>query len=101
MKYLMKTLDLRAVAVGLVAVALLGAGCSSAAETGGEGRPPGGQRVAGECDPNYSGACLDPNAYDYDCEGGSGDGPSYTGAVTVVGEDRHGLDADGDRRGCE
>jgi len=53
------------------------------------------------CDPNYSGACLDPAASDYDCEGGSGNGPYYTGTVTVVGEDRYGLDADGDRTGCE
>jgi hypothetical protein len=54
-----------------------------------------------ECDPNYEGACLDPNASDYDCEGGSGNGPDYTGEVTVVGEDHYGLDADGDGIGCE
>jgi hypothetical protein len=53
------------------------------------------------CDPNYSGACLDPSASDYDCEGGSGDGPYYTGTVTVVGADPHGLDSDGDGIGCE
>jgi hypothetical protein len=53
------------------------------------------------CDPNYSGACLDPYASDYDCEGGSGDGPEYTGQVTVVGSDPHGLDSDGDGVGCE
>jgi acyl-CoA reductase-like NAD-dependent aldehyde dehydrogenase len=56
---------------------------------------------ASECDPNYSGACLDPNASDYDCEGGSGDGPQYTGTVTVVGEDHYGLDANGNGVGCE
>jgi hypothetical protein len=56
---------------------------------------------ASDCDPNYSGACLDPHAYDYDCAGGSGDGPDYTGTVTVVGEDHYGLDADGDGIGCE
>jgi hypothetical protein len=54
-----------------------------------------------ECDPNYAGACLDPYSSDYDCEGGSGNGPDYTGTVTVVGEDHYGLDADGDRTGCE
>jgi hypothetical protein len=53
------------------------------------------------CDPNYEGASLDPNASDYDCEGGSGNGPDYTGEVTVVGEDHFGLDADGDGIGCE
>lgn len=56
---------------------------------------------ASECDPNYAGACLDPSAYDYDCAGGSGDGPDYTGPVTVVGEDHYGLDSDGDGSGCE
>jgi len=53
------------------------------------------------CDPNYEGACLDPNAADYDCAGGSGNGPEYTGRVTVVGSDPYGLDADGDGIGCE
>jgi hypothetical protein len=53
------------------------------------------------CDPNYTGACLDPNASDYDCADGSGDGPKYTGTVTVVGDDHYGLDRDGDGIGCE
>jgi hypothetical protein len=56
---------------------------------------------ASECDPNYSGACLDPYASDYDCEGGSGDGPEYTGPVTVIGEDHYGLDSDNDGYACE
>jgi hypothetical protein len=59
------------------------------------------EEEASECDPNYSGACLDPYASDYDCEGGSGDGPGYTGPVAVVGEDHYGLDADSDGTGCE
>lgn len=54
-----------------------------------------------ECDPNYSGACLNPSSSDYDCEGGSGNGPDYTGPVTVVGEDHYGLDSDSDGYGCE
>jgi hypothetical protein len=54
-----------------------------------------------DCDPNYEGACLDPEASDYDCEGGSGNGPDYTGEVRVVGVDHFGLDADGDGIGCE
>lgn len=53
------------------------------------------------CDPNYSGACLDPSASDYDCAGGSGDGPEYTGPVQVVGSDPYGLDSDGDGYACE
>ena len=56
--------------------------------------------AAEECDPNYSG-CLDPNAVDYDCEGGSGDGPLYTGTVEVLGVDHYGLDDDGDGIGCD
>jgi len=59
------------------------------------------EATASECDPNYAGACLDPNAVDYDCAGGSGDGPEYTGPVTVVGSDHYGLDRDGDGYGCE
>lgn len=56
--------------------------------------------AAEECDPNYSG-CLDPNSPDYDCAGGSGDGPDYTGTVTVLGVDHYGLDDDGDGIGCD
>jgi hypothetical protein len=61
-------------------------------------RASGGGR---DCDPNYRGACLDPNSYDYDCEGGSGDGPDYTGLVRVVGDDHFDLDRDGDGLGCD
>ena len=53
-----------------------------------------------QCHPSYSG-CLDPNAYDYDCAGGSGNGPRYTGRVIVYGYDEFGLDRDGDGIGCE
>lgn len=58
------------------------------------------EAAAESCDPNYSG-CLNPSASDYDCEGGSGDGPEYTGTVSVVGEDHFGLDSDSDGVGCE
>jgi hypothetical protein len=51
------------------------------------------------CTPGYS-PCLPP-ASDYDCAGGSGDGPAYTGFVRVTGSDPYGLDADGDGVGCE
>jgi hypothetical protein len=53
------------------------------------------------CDPNYEGACLDPASPDYDCAGGSGNGPDYTGPVTVVGDDHFGLDRDGDGQACD
>lgn len=51
------------------------------------------------CTAGYS-PCLPP-ASDYDCSGGSGDGPEYTGYVTVTGSDPYGLDSDGDGAGCE
>lgn len=52
------------------------------------------------CDASYGG-CLDPNASDYDCVGGSGDGPRYTGPVPVKGDDHFDLDRDGDGVGCD
>lgn len=69
-----------------------------------ESRPTTSEASRGEsneCDPNYEGACLDPNASDYDCQGGEGNGPDYTGEVIVVGEDHFDLDADGDGIACE
>ena len=56
---------------------------------------------AQDCHPSYQGACLDPNASDYDCEGGSGNGPEYTGPVQVGGPDDYDLDSDGDGSACE
>jgi hypothetical protein len=55
----------------------------------------------GNCDSNYEGACLDAASADYDCQGGSGDGPDYTGPVRSVGSDPFGLDRDGDGAACE
>ncbi|WP_183093229.1 PASTA domain-containing protein [Nocardioides stalactiti] len=51
------------------------------------------------CTPGYD-PCLTP-ASDYDCAGGSGDGPKYTGFVHVTGSDPYDLDADGDGVACE
>lgn len=58
------------------------------------------EELASQCHPSYS-PCLDPAPYDYDCAGGSGDGPAYTGTVEVQGYDEYGLDDDGDGIGCE
>lgn len=52
------------------------------------------------CHPSYSG-CLKANASDYDCAGGSGNGPYYTGTVRVIGPDVFDLDRDNDGIGCE
>jgi resuscitation-promoting factor RpfB len=51
------------------------------------------------CTAGYS-PCLPP-AYDYDCRGGSGDGPKYSGPVRVTGSDPYDLDRDGDGKACE
>jgi hypothetical protein len=72
--------------------------CPSGRRSGSTSRS---SRSSEDCDPNYEGACLDPNAIDYDCEGGSGDGPQYIGRVQVVGDDHYGLDRDGDGAGCD
>ena len=53
------------------------------------------------CHPSYKLKCLDPKASDYDCIGGTGNGPKYTGLVKVVRRDVFRLDADHDGWGCE
>jgi hypothetical protein len=56
----------------------------------------------GNCHPSYQGACLLVDIGDYDCLGGSGNGPNYVkGPISVVGWDEFGLDGDGDGIGCE
>jgi hypothetical protein len=55
--------------------------------------------AAGGCHPSYD-PCV-PLAADVDCQGGEGDGPAYTGFVTVIGPDDYDLDRDGDGLGCE
>ena len=52
--------------------------------------PPSGS----QCDPNYAGACVPPYPPDVDCA-------DIGQPVRVVGDDRHGLDRDGDGWGCE
>jgi PASTA domain len=64
--------------------------------------PPPPTAAPRNCDPSYPGACLDPTAVDYDCAGGSGNGPKYvTGPVRVRPPDPFELDSDGDGWGCE
>jgi hypothetical protein len=57
---------------------------------------------ARDCDPSYPDVCLDPDAVDYDCAGGSGDGPEYVeGPIRVRPPDPFDLDREGDGVGCE
>jgi hypothetical protein len=56
---------------------------------------------ASNCTPGYSPCLVYHGGADYDCSGGTGDGPYFTGPVRVTGFDPYGLDADGDGYGCE
>lgn len=65
-------------------------------------RPTPTTRPASNCHPSYQGECLRVSIGDYDCAGGSGNGPNYVqGTVRVVGPDEFDLDRDGDGWGCE
>ena len=59
--------------------------------------------AAVNCHPSYEGTCLAVDQGDYDCAGGSGNGPNYVqGPVYVVGPDVFDLDGnDNDGVGCE
>jgi endonuclease YncB( thermonuclease family) len=62
--------------------------------------PPGPPNTDTSIDGQGYSPCLESGP-DVDCEGGSGNGPRYTGPVTVTGSDPYGLDSDGDGYGCE
>jgi hypothetical protein len=56
------------------------------------------------CTPGYSPCLTYHGGADYDCAGGSGNGPYYTkpgDTYRVTGSDPYGLDADNDGYGCE
>jgi flagellar hook assembly protein FlgD len=64
----------------------------------------GGGGGGGNCTPGYSPCLINHGGADYDCAGGTGNGPFYTEpGVTyrVTGSDPYGLDGDGDGFGCE
>jgi hypothetical protein len=64
--------------------------------------PPPSTAPSRDCDPSYPGVCLDPEAVDYDCAGGSGNGPEYVeGPIRVRPPDPFDLDREGDGWGCE
>jgi flagellar hook assembly protein FlgD len=67
-------------------------------------RSTGGGGGGGGCTPGYSPCLVDHGGADYDCFGGSGNGPYFTapGVIyRVTGSDPYGLDADNDGLGCE
>lgn len=62
--------------------------------------PPPPVPLVSNCTTGYK-PCLAP-ASDYDCAGGSGDGPKYAyGPIYVTGSDPYGLDSEGDGIACE
>jgi hypothetical protein len=64
----------------------------------------GGGGGDSNCTPGYSPCLIWHGGADYDCYGGSGNGPYYTApgqVYTVTGSDPYGLDADHDGLGCE
>jgi hypothetical protein len=71
-------------------------GCEETAETAISTSQP---TSISNCTPGYS-PCL-PLMSDYDCKGGLGDGPGFTGRVEVSGEDQYGLDRDRNGIGCD
>ena len=81
----------------VVAYAVVAAGCGATSATAGAEPSAAGKK----CHSSYKGRCLKRSASDYDCAGGSGNGPYYTGRVRVVGPDVFRLDTDGDGLGCE
>lgn len=65
-------------------------------------KPPTTKPPARNCDPAYPDACLHDGIGDYDCAGGSGNGPNYVqGPIRVLPPDPFGLDSDHDGIGCE
>jgi hypothetical protein len=77
-------------------------GRSTGGGGGGSGGSGGG--AAGNCTPGYSPCLVDHGGADYDCAGGSGNGPYYTApgvTYAVSPPDPYDLDSDGDGQGCE
>ena len=95
----MRTLSLSFLLVVALRAAIMASGAALAASPA---RPAATVAKKRHCDKNYSGRCLRPNVSDYDCAGGSGNGPYYvSGPFRVVGTDHYRLDADHDGIACE
>ena len=80
-----------------------GRGCEGSGPPSQEPEPPPQQPPkSSDCDPSYPEVCIPVGAADYDCAGGSGNGPNYIeGPIRVLPPDPHDLDRDGDGWGCE
>ena len=81
-----------------------GYGGGSTGGGGGGSGGSGGGGAAGNCTPGYSPCLVDHGGADYDCAGGSGNGPYYTApgvTYAVSPPDPYDLDSDGDGQGCE
>jgi endonuclease YncB( thermonuclease family) len=79
-----------------------GRGCESGGSSGGGSGGSGGG--GSSCTPGYSPCLVYHGGADYDCSGGSGNGPYYTAAgvtYSVTGSDPYGLDSNGNGLGCE
>jgi hypothetical protein len=64
--------------------------------------PPPPTPAPSGCHSSYQGYCLRVGIGDWDCAGGSGNGPNYVPVrVRVVGADVFDLDADNDGFGCD
>jgi len=88
----------RKVALFSLAILISLSGCGKSTTSDSEMNAPS-QTQAQDCTPGYS-PCLPPMS-DYDCKGGQGDGPGYTGPVTVSGVDVYKLDRDRDGFACK
>ncbi len=63
---------------------------------------PNNSSTSNNCDPSYPDVCIPIGAADYDCAGGSGNGPNYIqGPIRVLPPDPYDLDRDNDGIGCE
>ncbi len=66
------------------------------------GPPPTQPPGRAGCDPSYPDVCLQDGVGDYDCAGGSGNGPHYVeGPIRVLAPDPFGLDRDHNGIGCQ
>jgi len=84
---------IKVAAISLILVTT--SGCGESVDSNESIAPTG---TSNDCTPGYV-PCLAPMS-DYDCKGGQGDGPGYTGRVEVLGADTYKLDRDGDGIAC-